>query len=227
MAETDLLWRYAKADLTAADPHGRRDWLLWEHAERVAHAATRIAQIAGLRTRRIDRVALTAACLYHDVAWALQLREGKVHLHEVLCSPCTEDQIELAAGWVSKRLAGVLPERSLEASLAAIREYSLRDTQRPEAQLLAEADNLDQVGPPAFWLMVRRHTAEGRGIQAAIETWQKQRQYHFWQARIKECFRFEPTRRLAQRRLRALEGFVEALRTCHNGEDLAVLATAS
>ncbi len=225
MAETDLLSRYAKADLTASDSQGRSDCLLWEHAQRVARAAVHMAQSPRLRARRADRTALAAACLYHDVGWALQLREGTICVHDVLSTPTTELQTELAAAWAAERLADVLGGRSLETALAAIRERSLRDTEQLEAQILAEADNLDQVGPLAFWLMVRRHAADGRGVDAAIQAWQKQRQYQFWQARIKESFRFEATRQLARQRLSAVEKFVEALRTCHSGDDLAALAS--
>ena len=95
------------------------------------------------------------------------------------------------------------------------------------AQVLADATNLDSIGPLALFQLIHKQLDDGRAVRAILETWDRQQEYHFWPARIKESLRSEPVRRIARRRLEVLSTFMDALRMHANAEDLTEAAAQS
>lgn len=217
------IWLKAEADLSLGFSHSPLDKLVWEHSVRVAKVASAIASLPELADRAVDRRALLAAALYHDAGWVLQYRAGEAIPRDLLLRPTSEVQRELAASWVLERLRDILPERSVDIASKAIRYCNDRQTGMPEAQILAEAESLDEIGPQAICLMLRRQMADGKTLADMVQLWQRQEEYHYWQARIKDSFRFEPVRRLASERWQALRRFMTDLAACVNLEDLALL----
>lgn len=217
------LWLKAQADLCLGLSSSPLDKLIWEHSARVAKTTTAIAGLPELAQRALDRRGLLAASLYHDAGWVVQYRAGEAIPRDLLLRPTSEVQRELAASWVLERLDGFLPERTLEIASNAIRNAGDRQTGMLEAQILAEAENLDEIGPQSIMLMVRRQMADGRTLADMVQLWQRQEEYHYWQARIKDSFRFEPVRRLATERWQALRRFMVDLSSCVQLEDLALL----
>lgn len=227
MAKANPIWQRAKAELTLTDRSGVKDLFLWEHTVRVARAARLLIEAEKIADPDVDQRALEVAALFHEVAWAMQCRDGLSSRWDVLAKPSTEAQREASAGWLRSNGEDFLAERSLDTACTAIRLASSREKGTVESRLLTDAENLDSVGPLAFWQMVRRHTAEGKGVQAAIEAWNRQKEYNFWEARIKDGFRSDVARNLAYDRLTALQTFVEALCAHHRAEDIAGLVGES
>jgi len=216
----DQLWQRAQCDLVVQIPGGPADPFVWEHSWRVAQLAEAIASSPEVGHRPVDRRALAAAAWYHDAGWVLQVRAGKLEPREALLRPTSDLLRELAADWVADQLRNIVPPGSLELAARAVRHCNDRQTDLLEAQLLAEADNLDQIGPQAICLMHRKQQAEGKTLFDLIDTWQRQQEYRYWQARLKESFRFPSVRRVAEQRWRALQHFMTDLRAVVRGEDL-------
>lgn len=217
------LWLKAESDLSLGFAHNPLDRLVWEHSVRVAKMCAAIAGLAELTDRAVDRRALMAAALYHDAGWVVQFRAGEAIPRDILLRPTNEIQRELAAAWVMEQLQGHLPERSLDIASKAIRYCNDRQTHMVEAQILAEAENLDEIGPQAICLMLRRQMADGKTLADMVQLWQRQEEYHYWQARIKDSFRFQAVRRLATDRWQALRRFMGDLAASVNLDDLALL----
>jgi hypothetical protein len=223
MACLEAIWRQAKADLVIRGRKGEVDPFLWEHSVRVARAATMIAGLPDVSARPVDGVALTVAALYHDAGWVVQHREGLWHASEILSRATSDLQRELAAAFLEERIGGMLSVRSRETAVVTVRRCGEREAGIPEAQILAEAVALDGIGIMAFWQTVRRCTCEGKGIRSVIDTWKRQKEYHFWEARVADAFRFPCVRDLACRRLQRFAAFMDELERQHAGDDLAQL----
>lgn len=221
MARLKPIWEIARRDLILDVGQGQCDVFLWEHTGRVARAAEMIADLPDVAGRRLDRAALAAAALYHDAGWALQYRERLIPRSDILARPTSDLQRELGAALLEDRLAGMIKESVRSAAADCLRQVNSHDTTLTEAHVLAEAENLDQIGMLSFWQIVRRHSNEGRGIQAAVDTWRRQKEYHFWEARISDSFRFESVKKLARCRLAHFSDFMDELAREHRGDDVS------
>lgn len=223
MASLEAIWRQAKVDLAIRGKKGEVDPFLWEHSVRVARAAMMIAGLPEAGVRPVDTTALTAAALYHDSGWVVQHREGLWQASEILSRATSDLQRELAAAFLEERIGGLLSVRSRETAAATVRRFGEREGGIPEAQILAEAAALDGIGMMAFWQTVRRCTCEGKGIRSVIDTWKRQKEYHFWEARVADAFRFPCVRELACRRLQRFAEFMDELERQYAGDDMAQL----
>jgi putative nucleotidyltransferase with HDIG domain len=215
----DPLSQRARVDLCVEVPDGPPDLVIWEHTSRVARLAEAICGLPELSSLKLDHRALTAAALYHDIGWVLECRAGEISHAELGLRPTPELYLEMAADWMETNLSDLLPAATLQTAARAVRESSDRRSDLPEAQILADADNLDQIGPLTLCLMVRKQQAEGKTLDDVLAAWQRQEEYHYWQARIKECFRFASVRKLAERRWQMLRHFMADLRATLALED--------
>ncbi len=216
----DVIWQKARQDLRVCRDDGVDDTLVREHCYRVARMAEKIAAGPEMAKHIINRQALCVACLYHDMGWVLQANAGTLPVKELFLRPTTDLQRALAADWVSKHLDEILEPGALALAAQAIRKCGDRSTDILEAQILAEADNLDLIGPQAVCLMIRKQLAEGKALDDLLSIWERQEEYRYWEARIKDCFRLPSVRRVAERRLGTLRRFMDDLRTTVHLNDL-------
>lgn len=199
---------------------GVQDVWLWEHTERVVGLARMIAKLPEFGEDQPDEQAVTIAALFHDAGWAIQCREGAIARWQVLGRPTNETQRELAATALAELLPGLVDEGVLQTAIAAIRECNNRYTSLPEAQALAEAENLEEVGVMYILRQLRQTHVDGRSLHHLLQSWSRQLEYKFWDARINDCLRFETTRRIAHARLGDVGGFMNALARDREGADL-------
>ncbi len=201
----------ARADLLIRLEAGSADPVLWEHAERVCRCALAVADLPGVVTDSIDRDALQAAAWYHNAGWQVQYMSGQVPATEILLRPTSDLSRELAADWVRERLEGVVSPKALELASRAIRECNNRRTSIVEARILADANNLEDIGPQALGLLVRKQISDGKTLADWLESWKRQEEYHYWQARLKDGFHFPQVRRIAEERCDLMRRFVADL----------------
>lgn len=221
--EWDAVWKRARGDLTVTTAQGDADVFLWEHSSRVAKVAQQILLLEEVQKHDPDETAVVAAALYHDAAWAIRCRAGEIEHTEILLSPLNDSAAEQAAWLLEERLADLLPPGSLERAARAIRLMHEREPQSIEAQVVADANNLEEFGLLSLWPAIRRGMIEGKGIQAAIESWRRKKEYHFWAARLRDSFRFDAIRDLADARLQTLERVMEELDEQFLGADLSAV----
>lgn len=221
MAKSDHIWNRARADLALVTGPGEEDIFLWEHCSRVAKSALDIAELAIVQQQAPDLAALLAAALYHDAGWAVRHNRGENIRHERLCRALSETYREQGAELMRNNLESLMSADSLERAYVAVKTYPERGSAITiEAQIVAEADNLDEVGLFGFWLAVRRGFCEGKGIQSVIDQWDRRKEYQFWNARLKNGFRFNAVREVARRRLAHYEALMEEVRLQQHGSDL-------
>lgn len=217
----------AKHLLTIHVDEERRDLWLWERAERVFHSSRLLTRIPEVAEQPIDLVALGAAALFHCAAWASQYAQGRVDRWQILARPTNDIQRELGAAMLAEHAGHLLPPKSAHLAADAIRQCNDHSTSLIEAQILAEAENLDEMGTLYVLRQFRQYQAEGHPLRQITASWQRQREYRYWEVRVNSGLRFETTRRLARARLGAVDAFMDALAGDLDGADLTrILADA-
>jgi len=220
MTDLDAIWNRARADLVINTESGDQDVFLWEHCARVARTAQAIRKFPAVREQASDEIAIVAAALYHDAGWIVQLEEGQIGRTEILVRAPGEAMREQGALLMERSLTGMIPDDSRKRASEVIRTLHDRGMKLIESHVVADSENLEEFCLLAFWPTIRRGAREGKGVQAAIDTWRRKKEYQFWTARINESFRFGVVRELARQRLAKYERAMVELEECHQGDDI-------
>lgn len=185
---------------------------LVERAVRIGHLTRWISDFVELRDLPCNRRAVWAAAWFQD-AWCLdELRAGRLLAPLVLTVQPDELQRSRAADWAGKQLRGVVDEPTRGVAVRTIREAGRRETIMTEAQILAEATNLDSMGPLWLYGQLARGASGDRSLGTIVAAWERQVEYHYWDGRIADTLRFARTRELARHRCAALDACMIALR---------------
>jgi hypothetical protein len=198
----------------------RQDLWLWEHSERVMNLTQTLAGLPEVKGKSADLAALAVAGLFHDAGWVLEYHQGRLERWQLLTRPTNDLQRELGAAMLLEEAGPLLPAPTARLAAEAIRRCNDRKTTLLEAQLLAEAEALDEVGVMYVLRQFRQYQAEGRPLQQLADTWQRQNEYHYWEVRLNNSFYYETTRELARRRLEAVGAFMTALARDLHGTDV-------
>jgi len=204
----------AKALVDPIERAGRRVLghpVLCERAARLERLVCWIAESEELAEFACSRLALRAAVWFLDSWCAADARAGRFDPLLVLSQPPNEIQRELAADIAFHTLDSVLDDVTRRSAVAAIRHSGRREINQVEGQIIAEASNLDSIGPLWLWGQMARCAREGRSIASIVEVWKRQTEYHYWPKFIAEILRFSRSRELARRRCRALDAYFEEL----------------
>lgn len=196
------------------------DLWLWEHSERVMRLTRLVAALPELEGHNADLAALSAAALFHDAGWIVEIQQGRWKRWQLLGRPTNDIQRELGAALLQEQAGPLLQAPVARLACDAIRQCNDRDSDLIEARILAEAEALDEVGTMYLLRQFRQYQAEGRPLKQLVETWQRQKEYHYWELRLNDGFRFEMTRALARQRLEAIDAFMTALERDLRGTDV-------
>lgn len=218
-AQLDAVIARAREHLVIVTARDVPDLWLWERCLRLMRLTELLTAVPELASERPDPTAAAVAGLFHDAGWALQVRAGQIAPWQVLTRPTNEIQRELAANLLQETVAGLLADETLGLAVEALRQCNNRLTTMPEAQVVMEAANLDEVGVLYVLRQFRQNQAEGRPLEHLLAHWARQQEYKYWEARINDCLRFEISRRLARERLLAVESFISALAREMSGAD--------
>jgi len=210
----------ARAVLVTPSPLGREDRFLFDHAVRVMQVAERLSYCAEVRTWRIDRFALQVAALFHQSATVRLDEERRNSTVYAAATMSAEDVKEYSAELAGDRLSGKMPEKQLALVQEIIRRAHDASIDLAEAKILSDADSLDDIGALGVWRDMRRYVLEGRAVEDAVRAWQRRQEYGYWEARIRDAFNLETSRRLAERRHEAAHAFQQHLAVEREALDL-------
>ncbi|HVP13569.1 MAG TPA: hypothetical protein VMV94_20510 [Phycisphaerae bacterium] len=205
--------------LEAAARRFLRNEFLSERAARLGVLARWIQEFAEVKAVSCSRRAVEAAVWFQD-AWCVEdVRARNVDAALVLAQGPTNLQRERTADIAWQHLEGLIDDATRETAVQAIRSAALRETAMPEAQVLAEATNLDSIGPLWLWGQMAKCSKENRPLVSVVTIWERQIEYGYWPKLINETLRFPRSRQLARERCAVLEGFLLALRRQLDGSD--------
>jgi hypothetical protein len=180
------------------------DGWLWGRTQRLlrnVEAILSLEELAGANLP-VDRFCLTTAVYFSEAGFS-----GGAPSVEL--SPVESGK--LASEIVSKKLDGVVSEQKINKINRIIIESRNKLTKMTEAKILSDARGLDDMGAAGIFNQFRRFGLQGKGAEAAVESWNKKIDYGYWRARLEESFHFGPVRQTAQRRFEAAGEFMSLL----------------
>jgi len=207
----DSLEGQARAALLLPRGGAEADTWLWERARRLSRQVAALTQQPELAGRACDRRAAEAAALFFEVGRARVIAGVDRPRDVALLQPPDAAWREISIDALMHAAEGRLPPASIDAAIAAIRQYDRPQNGGAEALVVAEAVNLDDIGPLWLWLAARDPAGSAQTLAAYLKQWTTRRQYGYWETRIRDALRFEWSRVIARRRVAAMQVFVDSL----------------
>jgi hypothetical protein len=155
------------------------------------------ALLAMKLTPAVSTDALELACY----ALQLPMRQRKQLPAGKLVRPNLRERAEQAAELLDAAVASDADQKLLEKTTLTLEQLPQRSPKLDEARILADAVNLDDFGITGLLTLTIQLARQGEGIAQVIDGLEKREQYGYWDARLKDGFHFEATRKLARRRL--------------------------
>lgn len=137
-----------------------------------------------------------------------------------LASTKKDENADDASELATDQLKNLLAEDEIEQVLHIIRDCPRRDTQLPEAKILSDAVALEDVGLVGLWNGAYKYHGLGRSLEQFLKLWKTQREYGYWQTRLRDGFHFEISRIVAKERLARLEVVLAQMEAEHMGADI-------
>jgi hypothetical protein len=222
MSELDVIRRLARQVLTAPALSGIKDNWLWDRTLRILRNVEHICRMPELadQAMAIDRFSLIAAACFADSGFSGCKNAEGDSACPVLEDVSLSELRDLSTRAVSDKLTGILASSRIDRINRIIIESSNRQTGLTEAMILSDARNLDDMGAVGLYNECRRYIIYGKGVTDILESWKRKIDYCYWQARLKESFRFESVRKLAKQRFVAAERFMNQLAVENAAGDL-------
>jgi len=222
MSEIDIIREIARQSLCVSTATGAADNWLWDRTQRLLRNVERICELPELAEANlpIDRFALVAAAYFCESGLGRYNEAEEMPSKPVLADIRFSDLLDFSTQIVTEKLTGKLAAAKINKINRIIVESGGNSTDMTEAMILSDARNLDDMGAMGMFNEFRRYAIQGKGASGALQSWQRKIDYRYWQARLKESFRFESVRVLAQRRHLAAEYFMNQLAIENSADDL-------
>ena len=222
MSEIDVIREIAQQALTVPTLTGQKDNWLWDRAQRLIRNVEHICRLPELTEANlaVDRLCLIAATYFSDAGFARYADAEDTAARVVLADVSTTDLLDFSAQVVTDKLTSAIAGPKIDKISKIIVESGNRVTKMTEAMILSDARNLDDMGAIGVYNEFRRYVVHGKGATDALDSWKRKIDYRYWDARLKESFRFESVRKLAAQRFSAAEYFMNQLAVENAARDL-------
>lgn len=187
-----------------------------DRAMRIVRTIDRLVQVisANQRPKRVDLVRIAA--LYACIGLDQNIPKVRTVAPPPVAAQTLDDAAELAAD----QLQNLLPAGDIDLMLRILHEHRTKSPALPEAQLLADAIALEEVGLVGLWNQTRAGHAAGKTLEHLVKLWRTQREYGYWESRLRDGFHFEVSRKVASARLARMGPIYEEMLREHAAEDI-------
>lgn len=222
MPEIDTVRKIAQQVLTASTDSASKDNWIWDRTCRILRNLEHICRQPELARQAlsIDHFCLQAAACFAESGVTLNLARKNTPAQVLSSEVSLPDLCSSSIQVVSERLSGLLHDKQIDKINKIITESCNRLTNMTEAMVLSDARNLEDMGAIGLLHEFRRNILQGKCISDILESWKCKIEYGYWQARLKESFRFDVTRNIAQQRFKTAEHFMVLLAGEHTARDL-------
>ena len=229
MSEIDVIREIAQQALTVNTLSGTRDNYLWDRTQRLVRNIEHICRLPEIADTNlaVDRFCLIGATYFSDAGFARYVDAEDKSARVVLADVSVTDLRDFSTQIVTDKLTSIIAGPKIDKINKIIHESSDRFSKMTEAMILSDARNLDDMGAVGVFNEFRRYVVHGKGASDAIDSWKRKVDYRYWDARLKESFRFESVRELAARRFSAAEYFMNQLLVENAARDLEEIVIES
>ncbi len=214
MSDLDITRKLAKQTLTTITPNGTRDSFFWDRSKRLVRNINHICRLPELTNSglQIDQFCLISAAYFNDVGLLSRLNTKNTGTITASSGANGDNLLEYSTEVIAKKFKGVIEQLRIDKINRIIIQSGNRFTKMTEAMILSDARNLDDMGATGILNEFRRHVIGGKSVSDMLQIWKRKLDYGYWEARLKENFRFETVRKLAEERLRSAEFFMDQLK---------------
>ncbi len=229
MSELDIIKDLARQSLMIQTPTNGPDNFLWDRALRLVRNVEfirRLPQLSDTNTQ-IDQFCLTAAAYFSGAGLACHLTSANITAKPGIYDTNGDNLLDICTQIIEEKLKAVIDRPRIRMINSIITESHNRYTKKPEAMILSDARNLDDMGAVGIFSQLRQLTSSGKSTCDALRSWERKTDYRYWQTRLKEDFRFEQVRKLAEQRLSTAEHFMSRLKIETEARDVQELIIGS
>ncbi len=206
---------------------GKNDNHIWDTTQRLVKNIDVISSLKEVRTKNfpLDKFCLTAAGYFYQAGFAKYARTHNISPNLVLADTAKLDLTDHSTEVVSDKLNPIVSDQKITKINRIIAESSNRFTDFPEAMVLSDAKSLDDMGAIGILNEARSYICHGKSISELLQSWKRKIEYQYWQARLKEGFRFDTVRQLAAQRFETVKIFMTQLEIEHSCRDFEEIST--
>lgn len=196
---------------------------LWDRSQRLGRNIDIICKLPELSksANQIDLFSLKTATYFCNAGLAHQLRTERKAKPRFTATkqPSTEEILDICLKIAEEKLQGLLEDKKIDIITRIITESNGNFARMTEAKILSDAKNLDDMGAAGLFNDFKHHVASGKSISSVLDCWKRRVDYQYWQGRLKDSFKFDAVRKLAEKRLSAVELFMNQLHLEHHAKD--------
>ncbi len=159
----------------------------------------------------IDRFCLVAAAYFADSGRVYFAGNQKATRKWPPADVTNAEVYNVSMQTVLDKLANVTTSTRIDKINKIIGESFNRFTDVTEAMILSDGRGLEDLGATGLLGTLRKQLIDGKGVSDILESWKRKIEYGYWQARLKESFRFAAVRAIAEQRFAAVEQFMNQL----------------
>jgi hypothetical protein len=225
MSELETVKELAKEVLTTSKDSMRMGRYLWDRTQRIARNVEYICCLPEIvkSASEIDRFCLFSGTYFSETGFTGLLGKKTAPISYPFFKSSSDGILVFCREIVDSKLEAVLQKGQILKIKKIISESWNRSTKMMEAMILSDARNLEDMGAVGIFHEFKRFMSQGKNITEVLLHWRKQTDYRYWQARLKDSFRFEGVRKLAEQRLAIAEQFMNQLQTETEAKDLKAL----
>lgn len=222
MTQIDTIRQLAEQVLLTPSQSRQTNTWLWDRTRRIVRNVATICRLPEISEANIaiDMFCLHSAAWFADSGFTNYVSDETFEPNLVLSDINTGDLAEFSAQIVSEHLSDVIDKQRIDKINRIILESNNRFCEMNEAMILSDARNLDDIGLVGLFNYFCACGVHSKGVTDALQTWKKKVDYRYWQARLREGFRFESVRSIASARFEQAERFMHQLEIENSTRDV-------
>lgn len=200
---------------------GSSKWL-WDRSRRIVRNCEFICRLDEIVEANlpIERLCLTAAAYFCDAGFIRFAESGQCENGVILSELNVVDLRKFSTQIVTEIFTETEIEGKIDKINKIIIESGTINSKLSEARILSDGRGLEDMGAVGVFNEFRKYAFHGDGPGESLVGWKRRIEYRYWQSRLDESFSFESVKKIAKRRFKMAESFMNQLADESFGRDI-------